>query len=62
MSMCDHQFIEGHCVSCRADCPGCNGTGLVEIDTFNGEHGQYTTRCECNLGNADGDNDETPCE
>lgn len=30
-------------------CEDCGGSGFITVDVFDGEHDQYTSRCECNL-------------
>lgn len=42
------EFIDGEC-ACGKVCPQCNGEKKTTTDTFNGEHGQYESVCECSL-------------
>jgi hypothetical protein len=42
-------------------CKNCLDTGYITVDTFNGEHDQYESLCECRLSECD-DEDETPCD
>ncbi len=44
----EHTFVDGKC-DCGKPCPACHGTKFITVDTFNGEHDQYETMCECSV-------------
>lgn len=57
-----HEFIAGKCVHCGALCEDCHGTGYITVDTFNGEHDQYQSLCECMLPTLEESDNYDPSE